>query len=186
MGEEDNCIYELRPGTGFTGGRICPGGGSGFAAAQRGLAYDPASDTFYAGSWNDMSIQQFRPDGTLLRRRAVGLAISGLAYNPDTRHLFAMVSAEVTKIYVLDAGHDFAAVGAFDIGDNLLGAYSGAGLEMGCDGSLWLVDQSNGRVYDVSSGEKTTACEAEAPWFSVNPAYVDLQPGEHQLSLIHI
>jgi hypothetical protein len=187
VGEEDNCIYELQPEAGFTGGRICPGGGSGFAAAgavaQRGLAYDPATDTFYAGSWNDMSIQQFRPDGTLLRRRNVGLAISGLAYNPDTRHLFAMVSAEVTKIYVLDAAHDFEAVGAFTIGSGL-GAYSGAGLEMGCDGSLWLVDQSNGRVYNVSSGEKTTACEAEAAWFDINPYNGYLGPGDHEAVVV--
>ena len=169
MGEADNCIYEMSPQAGFTGRRVCPGGGFGFPVAQRGLAYDPASDTFYSGSWNDLSIRQFRPDGTLLRTRSVGLAISGLAYNPDTRHLFAMVNAEDTRIYVLDAANDFAPLGVFTVGAVLLGAFSGAGLEMACDGSLWLIDQSDGQVYQVASGEATTLCQVQATWFSVNP-----------------
>jgi hypothetical protein len=79
MGEADNCIYEMSPQAGFTGQRVCPGGDSGFSVAQRGLAYDPASDTFYSGSWNDLSIRQFRSDGALVRTLPVGLAISGLA-----------------------------------------------------------------------------------------------------------
>jgi hypothetical protein len=178
MGEADNCIYEMSPQAGFTGRRVCPGGGYGFPVAQRGLAYDPASDTFYSGSWNDLSIRQFRPDGALLRTRSVGLAISGLAYNPDTRHLFAMVNAEDTRIYVLDAANDFAPVGAFAVGAGLLGAFSGAGLEMACDGSLWLTDQSDGQVYNVTSGETTTSCQVEATWFSVNPQNGYLASGE--------
>ena len=179
MGEADNCIYEMSPQAGFTGRRVCPGGGFGFPVAQRGLAYDPASDTFYAGSWNDLSIRQFRPDGALLRTRSVGLAISGLAYNPDTRHLFAMVNAEETRIYVLDAANDFAPLGVFAVGADLLGAFSGAGLEMACDGSLWLTDQSDGQVYNVTSGEATTLCQVQATWFSVNPPNGYLASGEY-------
>jgi hypothetical protein len=179
MGEADNCIYEMSPQAGFTGRRVCPGGGFGFPVAQRGLAYDPASDTFYSGSWNDLSIRQFRPDGTLLRTRSVGLAISGLAYNPDTHHLFAMVNAENTRIFVLDAANDFAPLGVFMVGADLLGAFSGAGLEMACDGSLWLTDQSDGQVYQVTSGEVTTLCQVQATWFSINPPNGYLAPGEY-------
>jgi hypothetical protein len=106
------------------------------------------------------------------------LAISGLAYNPDTRHLFAMVNAEDTRIYVLDAANDFAPLGVFTVGADLLGAFSGAGLEMACDGSLWLTDQSDGQVYQVTSGEATTLCQVQATWFSVNPTNGPLAPGE--------
>jgi hypothetical protein len=179
MGEADNCIYEMSPQAGFTSRRVCPGGGSGLTVAQRGLAYDPASDTFYSGSWNDLSIRQFRPDGTLLRTRSVGLAISGLAYNPDTRHLFAMVNAEDTRIFVLDTAHDFEPVGVFAVGADLLGAFSGAGMEMACDGSLWLTDQSDGQVYQVTSSEATTLCQVEATWFSVKPSEGPLAPGDY-------
>ncbi len=179
VAEGDNCIYEMSPQAGYTGRRVCPGGDQDSVVSPRGLAYDPASDTFYTGSWNDETITQFGPDGTLLRRRPVGLAISGLAYNPDTRHLFVMVNAELTRIYVLDTANDFAPLGSFTVGDDLLGAFSGAGLEMGCDGSLWLTDQSNSQVYNVTSGETTSLCTIEASWFSVYPQNGDLAPGEH-------
>ena len=90
-----------------------------------------------------------------------------------------MVNSELTKIYVLDTANDFAPVGAFTVGENSLGAYSGAGLEMGCDGSLWLADQSNGQVYHVNSSEATSLCQIQASWFSVNPQNGNLAAGEH-------
>jgi hypothetical protein len=180
MAEWDNCIYEISPESGFTGGRVCPGSEVGFRNAQRGLAYDPATDTYYAGGWNDLSVYQFSPDGTLLRSTSVGLAISGLAYNPDTHHLFALVNADPTQIYVLDTANGFARVGAFTVGQNALGAYAGAGLEMACDGSLWLVDQSSGQVYNVTSGETTSLCTQAAPWLGLDPTTANLQPGQSQ------
>jgi hypothetical protein len=64
------------------------------------------------------------------------------------------------------------------VGANL-GAFSGAGLEMACDGSLWLIDQSDGQVYQVTSGEQTTLCQVQATWFSVNPPNGYLASGEY-------
>ena len=51
----DDCIHEIDPATGVTGATICPG----FMASERGLAYDPTTDTYYAGSWNDAMVYQF-------------------------------------------------------------------------------------------------------------------------------
>jgi hypothetical protein len=65
------------------------------------------------------------------------------------------------------------------VGADLLGAFSGSGLEMACDGSLWLIDQSDGQVYQVTSGEETTLCQVQATWFSVYPLEGYLAPGEY-------
>ncbi len=101
----DNCIYELDPVTKTsTGNKICPA----FGTSERGLAYDPVTNTYYAGSWNDGIINHFAPDGTILDSKNVGLAISGLAFNPATGHLFVMTNADTTSdptlydVYVLD------------------------------------------------------------------------------------
>ncbi len=68
----DDCIYELDPASGYTGNRLCPGGG--FVTSQRGLAYDPSTDTWYAGSWNDSMIHHFDSTGVMLDEVNVGLA----------------------------------------------------------------------------------------------------------------
>ena len=112
-----------------TGETICPGWG----VSQRGLAYDPTTDTFFAGGWNDTMVYHFAADGTMLASVNVGLGISGLAYNPDTQHLFAAVNADPNLFYVLDAADAFALVGQFEVAG--FAAFDGAGLEMGCDGS---------------------------------------------------
>jgi extracellular elastinolytic metalloproteinase len=164
----NNCIYEIDPATGFTGNTICPGGGTGFSISQRGLAYDPTTDTYFAGSWNDSMIHHFAPDGTMLDEVNVGLAIAGLAYNPDTEHLFAIVNASPNPVYVLDAANNYALVGQFNISSGF-GDYSGAGLEMDCDGNLWAVDQNTETVYQLESGESTTMCSVDVAWLSEDP-----------------
>ena len=161
----DDCIYELDPTSGYTGNRLCPGGG--FAASQRGLAYDPTTDTWYAGSWNDSMIHHFDSSGVMLDEVNVGLGISGLAYNPDTQHLFVMVDDSSNLVYVLNAANNYAALGQFPISG--FGAYSGAGLEIDCDGHLWAVNQSTETVYEVDSGEATSVCARDVPWLSESP-----------------
>ena len=86
----DNCIYEMDPGT-----MASPATRSArpSAPAERGLAFDPLTNTYYAGSWNDAIINHFAPDGTLLDSVDVGLDIAGLAFNPSTGHLFVLASA---------------------------------------------------------------------------------------------
>jgi hypothetical protein len=169
----DNCIYELDPATRIsTGNKICPP----FGTSERGLAFDPITNTYYAGSWNDGIINHFAPDGTLLAAVNVGLAVAGLAYNPSTGHLFVFnndIAASTLDIHVLDTntpGYD--SVGAFDITDSVgtpvLTDYSQAGLEIDCDGNLWAVDQDAQEVYVAESGE-TGVCDWQTAWLTTNP-----------------
>lgn len=172
-----NCIYEINPATGITGNTICPGGGTGFATSQRGLAYDPITDTFYAGSWNDYMIHHFSSTGAILDEVYVGLSISGLAYNPDTQHLFVMVNASPNLVYVLDAANSYALLGSFSIAG--FGDYAGAGLEIDCNGHLWATNQTTQMVYQVDSGEATSVCNTDVPWLSEDPITGTLGPGDH-------
>ena len=168
----DNCIYELDPAAlAPTGNRICPA----FGTSERGLAFDPLTNTFYAGSWNDGIINHFAPDGTILDSAAVNLAISGLAYNPGTGHLFVMTnndrSAGLFDVYVLDTHAAYGVLGAFDFMNGGTGAFSPydqAGLEIDCAGNLWAVDQGLQKVYAADSGE-TGVCDWQAPWLSTTP-----------------
>ncbi len=160
----DNCIHEVDPATQtVTGNTICPN----FGVSQRGLAYDPATDTYFAGGWNDGMIHRFAPDGTSLADVNVGLDIAGLAYNPDTQHLFVMVNASPNPVYVLDVANGYNLVGQFTIPG--FTDYGGAGFEMDCDGRLWAVDQTSQTVYQVESGETTSVCGSDVPWLSESP-----------------
>jgi hypothetical protein len=161
-----NCIFEIDPATGPTGNTICPGG-TGFAVSQRGLAYDPTTDTYFAGSWNDGMIHHFNSAGTMLNEVFVGLPIAGLAYNPDTQHLFVMTNAAPNLAYVLDASNGFALIGQFSVPG--FGDYSGAGLEIDCSGKLWAVNQATQTVYQLDSGETANFCMTDIPWLTETP-----------------
>ncbi|MBN1148433.1 MAG: carboxypeptidase regulatory-like domain-containing protein [Anaerolineales bacterium] len=163
-----NCIYEIDPQSGYTGQSICPESASGFANSQRGLAYDPQTDTWFAGGWNDLMIYRFDSQGNILSSVNTGLAISGLAYNPDTQHLFVMVNDSPNLVYVLDVADDYKAIGQFSPSEGF-GDYSGAGLEIDCQGDLWAVDQKLARVYLFASGESASLCRYDLPWLSLEP-----------------
>ncbi len=171
----DNCIYELDPATKTsTGNKICPG----FDNSQRGLAFDPLTNTYYSGSWVDSIIHHFAPDGTLLDSASVGLAISGLAFNPGSGHLFVMTNAATTTdttkfdVYVLDTKASYALLGGFNLKNGAVNAFADfaqAGLEMDCSGNLWAVDQAQDKVYVATSGE-TGVCDWHSTWLSATPA----------------
>ena len=161
---EPGCVHELDPvSLVHTGDTLCPG----FASSQRGLAYDPSTDTYFAGSWNDLMIHHFAADGTMLDQVNVGLAVAGLAYNPDTEHLFVMVNDSPNPGYVLDAADNYNVIGEFTVAG--FSDYGGAGLEMDCDGNLWAVDQNTQTVYQFESGESTTMCVRDVDWLRQDP-----------------
>ena len=157
----DNCIYELDPAVGMTGNKICPA----WTTSQRGLAYDPDTDTFFAGTWNDLSITRFDRAGTILQQFNSGLSVSGLAYNPATQHLFVMQNAAPNLVHVLDVANAYADLGTFAIAG--FGDYTGSGLEFGCDG-LWAINQTDGNAYLVDAGE-SYPCNPNLPWFTMTP-----------------
>ena len=177
-----NCIFEIAPAIGVTGGMICPGGPTGFATSQHGLAYDPTTDTWYAGGWNDLTIHHFSSAGTILGSRMVSVPVSGLAYNPDTHHLFVMEHGSSTSVRVLSTANDYAQVGQFSIAG--FGANAGVGLEIGCNGHLWANNANDGLTYEIDSGETTSICTAEFPWLSAAPSSGTLGAGTEQLVTI--
>ncbi len=163
-----NCIFEIAPNSGYTGVSICPGSVSGFALSQRGLAYDPDNDTWFAGSFNDLMVHRFDDTGAILSSVNVGLPISGLAYNPDSQHLFVMISASVTRVYVLDVANNYAVLGQFAVSQGF-GSFAGSGLELDCSGNLWATDLNTSQVYQFSSGEAADPCRGDVPWISTQP-----------------
>jgi hypothetical protein len=173
----DDCIYELDPVLlTVTGNKICPA----FGTSERGLAFDPVSSTYYSGSWNDSIINHFGPDGTILDSKNTGLSISGLAFNPETRHLFVMTNAKTTSdptlydVYVLDTNDDYTSLGGFNlIMDNGTKAFADnaqAGLEIDCSGNLWAVNQATQKVYIADSGETGVCDWLVVRWLTVTPA----------------
>jgi hypothetical protein len=172
----DNCIHEIDPDYGVTGNTVCPS----FPTSQRGLAYDPSTDTWYTGGWNDAMIYHFDSAGVTLASYNTGLPISGLAYNPDTQHLFVMVNASPTNpVYVLDAANNFVILGQFTIAG--FTAYGGAGMEFDCNGNLWAVDQASNMVYQFESGETTKMCSADVPWLSESPITGTMPSASNQI-----
>ncbi|AUD79202.1 PKD domain-containing protein [Kangiella profundi] len=170
----DTCIHEIDTVAGtVTGNKICPT----FGTSQRGLAYDPISGTFYAGSWNDSVVHQFDAEGNILRSINVDLAVSGLALNPVTNHLFVMSNDAAGSIepdiVVLDASTpELDPIGLIyvpsvdtdgdDVAEDLMDGGQ-AGLAIDCDGNLWAVNQSRQTVVGITSGE-TGVCDITPTW----------------------
>jgi hypothetical protein len=161
----DNCLVEIDPlQRKQTGEKICPA----FDLPQRGLAYDPLTGTFYSGSWNNGILYHFNPNGTILDSANTDLNISGLAFNPITRHLFVLTNADQGfDVYLLDARDHYRILGGFNIPE--LEAFQGAGLSMDCQGNLWTVNQVTGMVYETNSGELAPCAWNDIPWLNVTP-----------------
>src|SRR6185436_2826459 len=171
----DNCIYELDP---FfreaTGRKICALPWSGIS--QRGLAYDVRTDTYYAGGWNDGVIYHVDGAGNVLDSTFVAIPISGLAFNSRTGHLFALTNhgappQATLDVFVFDVDGGMSVVGGFNVTQNGqplpgLRVFGGAGMEMDCDGRLWLVDLSSQTIFEVDSGESNACAFNDIPWLS--------------------
>jgi hypothetical protein len=168
----DDCVYELDPAAkAATGRRICPA----FGTSQRGLAYDVVADTWYSGSWNDGVIHRFDGSGTDLGSFYVGVAISGLAFDPTNGRLYALTNHDALlgyDVYVFDTHAGMAAVGAFNVtsgGVPVLTANGGAGMDFACDGHLWLVDANAATIYEVETDESDVCAFQDVPWLSEDP-----------------
>ncbi|HTY40970.1 MAG TPA: carboxypeptidase regulatory-like domain-containing protein [Thermoanaerobaculia bacterium] len=161
-----SCIFEVNPATlSVTGNTICPNTGQ----SERGLAYDLSDDTYFTGSWLDGVIYHFDASGSILDSSAVGLGISGLAYYPDSGHLFVQVSDPIDySITVLDAKNNYAVVGNFYVSDGAFDDHGGAGMEADCEGNLWMVNQTSQMLFKVASGE-SGSCAVDIPWLTVDP-----------------
>lgn len=165
----DNCIHEF-DAAGFTGESICPV----FLTTMRGLTYDPITDTYYAGSFNDGAIVQFSTNGTIIRRIAKDVDVVGLAFNPLSGRLYAMqnTAAPEPDVVVMDANSPtLDVINTFDFtvnGVSVMGDFEQAGLDIDCRGRLWGNNFITGKLYVSTSGENN-AC-ADIPWLTVTPS----------------
>ncbi len=161
----DNCIYELSTETlGATGRKLCPA----FGVSQRGIAYDPTTDTFFSGSWSDQILYHFDARGRLLDSKDVALNIAGLAFNPGTGHLFVLSNAAIGHdVYVLDVRNEYEIVGGFDVAG--LGDFQQAGLTIDNEGYLWAVNQETGKITQFTSGESGVLDWQTVDWLEVAP-----------------
>jgi hypothetical protein len=172
----DNCLYALDPRSGASGERICPPLGS----SQRGLAYDPRSQTFYSGSWNDAILVHFDRTGRLLDSVSLGINIAGLAFHPGSGHLFALSNAASGfDVYVYDTRRQYALLGGFDLPG--MTDFGQAGLELAADGTLWAADYQGHRVLQVVSGEAPLRIPEDLPWLSASPVGGSLAPAAQQV-----
>ena len=165
----DDCIHELDPvAQVVTGNTICPG----FAVSQRGLAYDPVDDTYYSGSWTDGVINHFDSKGTILDSAFVAVPISGLALNSSNGRLYALTNHDVLggfDVYVLDTRNAYNLIGGFYVtsgGSPVISPLGGAGLEIDCDGHLWLVDSNAQMIYEAETEETGVCAYQDIPWLS--------------------
>ena len=174
----DNCIHAVDPRhEAFTGEMICPG----WHTNQRGLAHDPNTDTFYAGTWNDRTITHFTRDGTILDNVFVDLGISGLAYNQVSGHLYVAESKANNvggSLHVMDPHDEYAILRSYNFPGKQ--DFFQAGLGIDCDGSAWIVDQKENKAYQVDVGEPPV-CGLD--WAEAAPEAGALAPGE-SVSLI--
>ena len=168
----DDCIYELDPVARIaTGNTICPS----FGTSQRGLAYNPANDTYYAGSWNDGVIHHFDAQGTILDSAYAAVPISGLAFNTSNGRLYGLTNHDPNlgfDVYVFDTRNNYAVVGAFNItsgGAPVLTVNGGAGMEIDRSGHLWLVDVVAQTIFEAETEETGVCAFEDIPWLSENP-----------------
>jgi hypothetical protein len=166
----DNCLFEMDPVTKVvTGKKIC----GPWTSAQRAVAYDYATDTYYVGGPNDATIYHIDSDGNLLDSAFIGIAMTGLAYNPTTRHLFLMAEgANPWDVWVFEPASGYAVLGGFRVtsgGVPVLPPGETLGLEADCQGRLWVNTRFAQIVYRFESGE-TGWCVNEIPWLSETPA----------------
>ena len=168
----DDCIHELDPEARVaTGNKICPA----FNVSQRGLAYDPVSDTFFAGSIVDGMIHRFDTAGAILESVYVAVGVSGLALNSSNGRLYALTTHDVLlgpDVYVFDTRNAYAVLGAFFItsaGIPVLSPLGGAGMEIDCNGHLWLVDSAAQLIYEVETDETDVCAFDDIPWLSEEP-----------------
>ncbi len=172
----DNGIYGLDPADGTVKNVIT--GSPWSSTSQRGLAYDPATDTFYIGGWNEgivyhvAGLDSPTPGATLGQCAPADPNISGLAWNPSFHKLWVATNSDTDTIYQVDPD-TCETTDAIAHPDG--GGFGGAGLEMDGAGNLWTVGQASLNAYLIDSGLPNFS---DAAWLTVSPTEGTLAPDE--------
>ncbi len=170
----DNGIYGLDPSDGSVQHVIT--GTPWSNTSQRGLAYDPASDTFYIGGWNEGIVYRVSgldspvPGTTLGQCATDDPNISGLAWNASFGKLWVATNSDTDTIYLVDP---LTCATEDAIGHPEGGGFNGAGLDMDAAGNLWTVGQTSGTAYLVDSGLPNFS---DAAWLTVSPTSGTVDP----------
>lgn len=166
------CLFALDPSAAVSANRkICPP----INFVEYGLAYDPTTDSWYAGDFNNDMIYHFDGKGRLLGAKNVGIKVIGLTYNSATGHLFALTTVGAHDVFVLDAKDNYRVLSSFDIAG--MNGSAGAGLGHDCNGNLWATDLKNEKVYEVRSGETGWCDFKNVSWMSEAPVNGTIAPG---------
>jgi subtilisin family serine protease len=171
----DNGIYGLDPADGSVQQVIT--GSPWDGVSQRGLAYDPASDTFYIGGWNEGILYHVAGPSWPNPGEMLGGCfppdpnISGLAWNPSFGQVWEATNSETDDIWLLDPA-TCEAIASIPHPDPF---FNGAGLEMDVVGNLWTVSQSSTQAYLIDSGVPNFS---DVPWLSIQPPEGTVAKGE--------
>ena len=150
----DNGIHGLDPSDGSEQMVI---NGPWDAIDQRGLAYDPGTDTFYIGGWNEGVLYHVAgpswptPGETLDQCNPADPNISGLAWNSSFGLLWEATNSDTDTIYLIDP----ATCDTLRAIDHPSPGFNGAGLELDVVGNLLTVSQNDGVAYTIESGLPT-------------------------------
>jgi len=172
----DNGIYGLDPSDGSVQHVIT--GTPWSNTSQRGLAYDPASDTFYIGGWNEGIVYRVSgldsptPGTTLGQCATDDPNISGLAWNASFGKLWVATNSDTDTLYLVDP---LTCATEDAIAHPEGGGFNGAGLDMDAAGNLWTVGQNSGTAYLVDSGLPNFS---DAAWLTVSPTSGTVAPDD--------
>jgi hypothetical protein len=164
----------------LTGNEIC--GSPWTGTSQRGVAYDPGTNTYFVGGWNEGIVYHIDGTGAVLDSAQLNFGncfpspacISGLAYDSQSGHLLVMQNeGGQDPIVVVDALNDYAVLGTIAVSG--FSDFGGAGMDFDCQGNLWLIDQNSQTVYNVESGEPAS-CSSDIPWLSEDPTAGTVPP----------
>jgi uncharacterized repeat protein (TIGR01451 family) len=154
----DNCIYKLNPADGTVQGIICDPDGIWGNVSQRGLAYDPGTDTFYIGGWNDGVVYHIQGPTWANPGKIIDFfippdpaarAISGLAFAPDGT-LWIDTNWCPDMLYQIDLS-THKVIQCFAHPEYVTTCYTAGGLACDSIGNLWMVSQYTNTIYYVDT-----------------------------------
>ena len=154
---EDNCLFEMDPvAKVVTGNKIC--GPVDHRAARRRLRLRDRH--VLRRRQQRRAVYHIDSAGNLIDSAFVGLGMAGLAYNPTTKHLFALTEgANPWDVWVLDPDAGYAVLGGFRVtsGGVPVLQYDALGLEADCAGRLWLNTTDTQIVYASNPARRAGA-----------------------------
>ncbi len=180
----DNGIYGLDPADGSVEQAIT--GSPWSDTSQRGLAYDPVTDVFYIGGWNEGIVYRVAgpshptPGETLGQCQPADPSISGLAWNGSFGMLWEATNSESDTIYLIDPETCAASLA---LPHPSGGGGNGAGIELDAVGNIWTVSQNTGQAFLIESG---LPLFSDVPWLSVNPETGTVAPGDSTAVDVHV